>query len=131
MKITVESTEAIQEHEAGFPVRAWVGTNEAGTPVVALIAGLQFPVDAPEPVELRPIPPPDPDWSTDVRLAMGAIWEVAGRLSGPEAHMLASLARSRAAYRDPACTERKCDFCHKPYRGPAVYCQYVCATADA
>jgi hypothetical protein len=36
-----------------------------------------------------------------------------------------------AAYRNPAFSERTCDRCGKPYQGPAVYCSFECAVADA
>jgi phage FluMu protein Com len=36
-----------------------------------------------------------------------------------------------AAYRDQRFSERACDHCGKPYRGPAVYCSFECAIADA
>jgi ribosomal protein S27AE len=39
--------------------------------------------------------------------------------------------RARAAYVDPAYSERLCDRCGKPYQGPAVYCSLECALADA
>jgi hypothetical protein len=38
---------------------------------------------------------------------------------------------ARAAYRDDTCEERDCDYCGRPYRGPAVYCSLECAEADA
>ena len=34
-------------------------------------------------------------------------------------------------YRDPSFSERECDRCGRPYRGPAVYCSLECAIADA
>jgi hypothetical protein len=34
-------------------------------------------------------------------------------------------------YRNENCQKRDCDFCGKPYRGPAVYCSLECALADA
>jgi hypothetical protein len=34
-------------------------------------------------------------------------------------------------YRNDRFPERACDYCGKPYRGPAVYCSHDCATADA
>jgi hypothetical protein len=34
-------------------------------------------------------------------------------------------------YVDKAFSERPCDKCGKPYRGPAVYCSLTCALADA
>lgn len=33
-------------------------------------------------------------------------------------------------YDDPSYPERKCDYCGKLYRGPAVYCSLICATDD-
>jgi hypothetical protein len=33
-------------------------------------------------------------------------------------------------YRDDTFDERKCDYCGKLYRGPAVYCSLECATDD-
>jgi hypothetical protein len=33
-------------------------------------------------------------------------------------------------YVNPSFAERECDFCGKPYRGPAVYCSLECATDD-
>jgi hypothetical protein len=33
-------------------------------------------------------------------------------------------------YRDERFTERQCDFCGKPYRGPAGYCSLECAMDD-
>lgn len=36
-----------------------------------------------------------------------------------------------AAYRDDTYEERACDRCGAPYRGPAVYCSFSCALADA
>jgi hypothetical protein len=38
---------------------------------------------------------------------------------------------ARAAYHDDSYPERACDHCGKPYRGPAVYCSFACAVADA
>jgi hypothetical protein len=35
-----------------------------------------------------------------------------------------------AAYSDPSFPERACDYCGRPYRGPAVYCSLDCAQAD-
>lgn len=42
----------------------------------------------------------------------------------------AMLARDNG-YRDEAFSERACERCGKPYRGPAVYCSFACAEADA
>jgi hypothetical protein len=39
--------------------------------------------------------------------------------------------RAEAAYFDESYPERLCDYCGKPYRGPAVYCALRCAIADA
>jgi hypothetical protein len=36
-----------------------------------------------------------------------------------------------SSYRDDRFAERKCDNCHKLYRGPAVYCSHECAILDA
>ena len=36
-----------------------------------------------------------------------------------------------AAYRDDTWEERECDRCGRLYRGPAVYCSFVCAVRDA
>lgn len=36
-----------------------------------------------------------------------------------------------AAYFDNRCPERKCDYCRRPYRGPALYCCLAHAEADA
>jgi RNase P subunit RPR2 len=33
-------------------------------------------------------------------------------------------------YRDERFAERQCDYCGKPYRGPAVYCSLECAVDD-
>jgi hypothetical protein len=33
-------------------------------------------------------------------------------------------------YRDERFVERACDYCGKPYRGPAAYCSLECATDD-
>lgn len=33
-------------------------------------------------------------------------------------------------YRDNRFAERACDYCGKPYRGPALYCSLECATDD-
>jgi len=38
---------------------------------------------------------------------------------------------ARAAYQDDSYPVRDCQFCHNPYRGPAVYCSLDCAMADA
>lgn len=38
---------------------------------------------------------------------------------------------ARAAYDDPAYPTRQCDRCGQPYNGPAVYCSFDCAIADA
>jgi hypothetical protein len=38
---------------------------------------------------------------------------------------------ARAGYRNDAFPERECDRCGKTYRGPAVYCSFGCAIADA
>lgn len=40
-------------------------------------------------------------------------------------------ARAIARYHDPTWPERQCDYCQRPYRGPAVYCSLICALADA
>ena len=37
----------------------------------------------------------------------------------------------RASYHDDSYPERNCDYCQRPYRGPAVYCRLECALADA
>lgn len=34
-------------------------------------------------------------------------------------------------YRDDTFPARHCDTCGRPYRGPAVYCSFICAVADA
>ena len=34
-------------------------------------------------------------------------------------------------YRNKRFSERECDRCGKSYRGPAVYCSFECAEADA
>jgi hypothetical protein len=36
-----------------------------------------------------------------------------------------------AAYLDQRLSERACDRCGKAYQGPAVYCSFECAVADA
>jgi hypothetical protein len=38
---------------------------------------------------------------------------------------------ARASYRDDSCSPRACDNCNRTYRGPAVYCSFECAIADA
>lgn len=38
---------------------------------------------------------------------------------------------ARASYHDDTCTPRPCDKCGKVYCGPAVYCSFECAIADA
>lgn len=38
---------------------------------------------------------------------------------------------ARAAYRDDTFHPRDCDRCGQSYRGPAVYCSFECAIADA
>jgi len=43
----------------------------------------------------------------------------------------AALDRARAAYRDDSFSERNCDACGQPYRGPAVHCSLTCALGDA
>lgn len=43
----------------------------------------------------------------------------------------AQLAFARAAYRNPACAQRRCDHCGDLYRGPAVFCCIECAMAAA
>jgi hypothetical protein len=35
------------------------------------------------------------------------------------------------AYADPSFPVRECDYCHKPYQGPAVYCSIECAELAA
>ena len=35
------------------------------------------------------------------------------------------------SYEDPRFSERACERCGKPYRGPALYCSFECAAADA
>jgi Family of unknown function (DUF6166) len=52
-------------------------------------------------------------------------------IAGWLATVQAPAAGVAAAYSDPSCPERACDYCGKPYRGPAVYCSLECATADA
>lgn len=42
-----------------------------------------------------------------------------------------ALAPDGKSYIDRRFPERECDFCHKPYHGPAVYCSLECAHADA
>jgi predicted amidophosphoribosyltransferase len=37
----------------------------------------------------------------------------------------------RDPYRDQRFVERACDRCGKAYQGPAVYCSFECAVADA
>jgi hypothetical protein len=39
-------------------------------------------------------------------------------------------ANAPASYRNSSFPERQCDYCGKPYRGPAVYCSLECATDD-
>jgi hypothetical protein len=39
--------------------------------------------------------------------------------------------RAREAYRDDSYPSRECDCCGKSYRGPAVFCGFECAIADA
>jgi hypothetical protein len=39
--------------------------------------------------------------------------------------------RPRVMYRDDSKPDRKCDWCGKWYRGPAVYCSLDCAELDA
>jgi hypothetical protein len=36
-----------------------------------------------------------------------------------------------AGYRDASFPERRCERCNRPYRGPALYCSFDCAEADA
>jgi hypothetical protein len=38
---------------------------------------------------------------------------------------------ARASYHDESYPDRTCDGCGKHYRGPAVYCSFECAVADA
>lgn len=38
---------------------------------------------------------------------------------------------AESAYYDPTYARRRCDFCGRMYRGPAVYCRLTCALADA
>jgi hypothetical protein len=38
---------------------------------------------------------------------------------------------ARASYRDDSYPSRACDHCGQPYRGPAIYCSFECAIADA
>ncbi len=46
-------------------------------------------------------------------------------------HVDGAVLRARdAAYVDESFPERKCDHCEKLYRGPAVYCSWICATLD-
>lgn len=40
-------------------------------------------------------------------------------------------ATAQAAYEDDSFEERACDYCGRPYQGPAVYCSLECAEADA
>ncbi len=39
-------------------------------------------------------------------------------------------AAADAAYEDEGFPVRACDYCGKPYRGPAVYCSFKCAIDD-
>lgn len=48
-----------------------------------------------------------------------------------EERVAALHARAEAAYIDLSFPPRQCDYCHKWYKGPAVYCGLVCALADA
>ncbi len=41
------------------------------------------------------------------------------------------LKRAHTSYFDPKWPVRYCDKCDKPYTGPAVYCSFECALADA
>lgn len=43
----------------------------------------------------------------------------------------AQRAADEAKYRDASHDERPCDRCHRPYRGPSLYCSLACALADA
>jgi hypothetical protein len=43
MKITLEPTEEFFRTDDGFPVRAWRGTTDKGTPVIAFIAAISAP----------------------------------------------------------------------------------------
>lgn len=68
----------------------------------------------------------------------GLAWIVTGGTPCPEClgsgyTSCCDAAGSRAlgAYRDDTFPERKCDYCGKLYRGPAVYCSLPCAVADA
>lgn len=65
--------------------------------------------------------------------------DLIGKLGGTDTVLVARRAYSSAAYRratnnpyvDNSFAERECDYCHTPYRGPAVYCSRICALADA
>lgn len=62
VKLILEPTDQFFDTAAGFPVRLWQGTDEYGTPIYALIAGVQVPADGSEPfgISLIRIPPPEP-----------------------------------------------------------------------
>ena len=51
------------------------------------------------------------------------------RIGGGRAEMLGDTGVK--SYTDESFAERQCDYCHKPYRGPTVYCSFSCAIADA
>jgi hypothetical protein len=57
---------------------------------------------------------------------VNAWWE----FSRPET-MIYSECDPEAAYQDDTLEPRKCDYCAKEYRGPAVYCSLACALGDA
>ena len=61
MRVTLEPTAEFFRTDEGYPVRAWRGTTDRGTPVVAFIAAVTCePEHAAEfEVELRAIPGPN------------------------------------------------------------------------
>jgi hypothetical protein len=132
MKMTVEPTDQMFTLKLGEEtiVRAWKGTDDSGKEIIALVAGVRQEVGG-SPSQLVPIPEPHDTRSPAFRSIAGEMWQLFGRLSDDEALMLLGMVRARTAFQDPAMSERACDRCGKPYRGPSVYCSLDCAVADA
>lgn len=53
------------------------------------------------------------------------------RAEGEEDHARRAHVYAASLYRNPSFPARRCDYCRRWYRGPAVYCSLTCALADA
>lgn len=72
-------------------VRAWKGQMGDRGAVVAFVASVALPENVAA-LDLVAVPPPDPAWSEQTRLAMGRLWQLAAKLLDEEATGLTLLA---------------------------------------